>query len=112
MSYRIVQVSWDDIWSDPDNVALMLTRASHREHKHYRLSGVVAVEPEVLFIFEPDPQRLWWRYVIKPFPSLNVDDVIGEIQGRWQGKFSTRGYLRNGDELWGIFECERQLEAE
>lgn len=105
MSYRVAQFHLDDFVLDHDAVAESLNQACHRDHCHYRISGICqTLNDRVVVVFEEDYEGRDWRYVIKPFSGETAADVVGEVHSRWQGKFSTKGLIQLNGQALGIFE--------
>ncbi|OVE77832.1 hypothetical protein BVX99_01585 [bacterium F16] len=105
MSYRVAQYHLDDFILDYDSVAESLNSACHRDHRHYRISGICqSLNDHVVFIFEEDYNGHKWTYVIKPFSGETATEIAGDVHSRWQGKFATKGLIQLNGQALGVFE--------
>lgn len=107
MDQQILQFNVDDIALAPEEVAEALTEATNRGGRIWRVTGLCQAYERVIFCYTAigdGPGRIHYR--IEPFTSTNYDDILGDLDARWQGGFITRGLIQldNGQSFVGLFE--------
>ena len=103
MSNRIIIISVNDIIVDPEGQSLMITDACKREIS-MDVAGVCQIGDNIIVVLEESPGKNNFEYVIAPFASCNIDEIITEIRSRYFSGFSLVGSFDIKLEKWALFK--------
>lgn len=104
---RFVSIEKDDILTDPEDVASMLTKALKRKIP-MRFSGLCDNGSDTLTaVLEETASTLDVEFVFSPFESSDTEDINAAIECRYEAGYSTVSVFPIGDTVWGLFARER-----
>ena len=108
---KILQISIDDIIINPAEQSEMITESCSRSTSAMKVTGLCQVGDRLLLALEPDEDGEPLKYVVAPFNSENIDEIIAEISTRYFSGFSLIGGFEVKSEKWALF-AQPQIKTE
>ena len=108
---KILQICIDDIIIDPAAQSEMITDSCSRATSAMKVTGVCQVGDNILLAMEPDEDGEPLKYILAPFNSENIDEIVAEISTRYFSGFSLIGGFEVKAEKWALF-AQKQIKTE
>ena len=99
---KILKISIDSIIINPAEQSDMITDACNHKTK-MNATGLCQVGDNILITLEPEEEEREMVYVLSPFSSNNIDEIISEISSRYFAGFSLVGGFDLKSEKWALF---------
>ena len=99
---KISKLTTDEIIIDPAGQSEMITSACNHNTKMY-VTGLCQSGDYILIALEEWNDINNLSYILAPFDSLNVDDIITEISKRYFAGFSLIGGFELKSDKWALF---------
>jgi len=108
---KILKINLKDIIYDHKNASDILNKSCSR-FSAMRVSGGFKFRDDLIFCLEElvKVESISENYIIVPMDSLSEDGVIGEINARYTGGFSTIFCFELNDKVWGVFSKRLSVE--
>ncbi len=104
---KIIAIATADIVLDYRGTSDVLNDACTRGGL-LKVAGLCDFEDKIILSLEESDTE--YEYVFAQFPSMNEDDVIGEIRSRYFAGFSTVGDFDFNNNKWGLFARGKKKE--
>ena len=108
---KILQISIDDIIIDPAGQSEMITESCSRETSSMIVTGLCQVGDKLLLALEQNETEEGLKYILAPFNSENIDEIIAEISSRYFSGFSLIGGFEVKSEKWALY-AQPQIKTE
>ena len=105
MDNRTVVFNFDEFVSEPEKVGKALTDLCNNLPLKYEVRGAAALSNRVMFMLERKRSvGDVVSYIVDEMGALSDSELIGVINGRWQGGFATIAAFPIYESFFGLFE--------
>ncbi len=111
MDNRTVIFPFDELVADPKKIGRALTDLCNNMPLKYEVRGAALLSHRIVFMLEKKRGvGDILSYVVDEIGPVSDDELVGLINGRWQGGYTTVAALPIYESCFGLFEKREVVE--